>query len=379
VLLAAGRSGRDFAPGLDVRKQRWTWTALTIVVELLVVAGVTWRLGYRAPGSLGPAPAGASSIVGVHTRLSDEVEESKIRRTTGMVREMGAAWMVELFPWAYVEPTKGSFDWGHSDVVVRAANEQGLTLVARLDFVPAWARPKDTTPRYLDSEHFADYAEFVHEFVRRYRGSIRYYAIWNEPNTSFEWGYRPVDPVEYTRLLKMAYEQVKSADPDAQVLPAGLAPTLEESPLGLNDLVFLQRMYDAGARDYFDVMNVHAYGWTLPPDDPPAPDRINFARVALVREVMVRNGDAAKPVVIAEAGWNDHPRWAKAVRPGQRIEYTIRAYQKAAEEWPWVLALNVWVFRLPVPAHNYNDYFTFVDTEFRPKPIYEAVKQYASR
>ena len=42
--------------------------------------------------------------MGVHTRLTDEVEEWKIKRTLEMVREMGAPWIVEYFPWAYVEP-----------------------------------------------------------------------------------------------------------------------------------------------------------------------------------------------------------------------------------------------------------------------------------
>jgi hypothetical protein len=48
---------------------------------------------------------------------------------------------------------------------------------------------------------------------------------------------------------------------------------------------------------------------------------------------MVENGDAHKRVMITEAGWNDHPRWTRAVRPGQRIEYTIRAYEIAQHEW----------------------------------------------
>jgi GH35 family endo-1,4-beta-xylanase len=316
-------------------------------------------------------------VIGVHTRLTDEVEEVKIRRTMLMVREMGARWAVEFFPWAYIEPSRGTFDWRHSDLVVSAANEQGITLIARLDYVPAWARPKDTTPRYLDEERFADYARFAGEFARRYLGSVRYIAVWNEPNTSLEWGFRPVDPAAYTRLLAVAYAEIKAANPDAIVLPGGLAPTLEQGGQGLNDLVFLRRMYDAGAARWFDVMNVHAYGWTAPPDEPAAPDRLNYARVELVREVMVANGDAGKPVIITEAGWNDSPRWAKAVRPGQRIEYTVRAYEKARTEWPWVLAVNVWAFRLPAPARNYNDSFTLVDSEFSPRPIYDAIRAYA--
>ena len=318
-----------------------------------------------------------SSKIGVHTRLTDEVEEWKIRKTLLMVREMGASYIVEYFPWAYIEPNQGSFNWQHPDLVVSNAYAQGLKVIARLDLVPDWARPKDSTAQYLSEDHYKDFGDFVYAFVNRYKGKVQYYVIWNEPNTSFEWGFRPVSPEQYVELLKVAYTRAKQADPNAIILTAGLAPTVEESGMAMNDLVYLQRMYDAGARNYFDAVAVHAYGGKYPPDDPASPDKLNFARVSLIRQIMVRNGDADKHIIITEAGWNDHPRWTKAVRPMQRIEYTVRAYQKVDQEWPWVDALNMWVFRLPWPAHNYNDYYTFVDTDFNPKPVYEAVKKYA--
>ena len=40
-------------------------------------------------------------------RSDDEVEPWKIKRTLEMVREMGAPWIVEYFPWGYIEPAKG--------------------------------------------------------------------------------------------------------------------------------------------------------------------------------------------------------------------------------------------------------------------------------
>ena len=79
--------------------------------------------------------------MGVHTRLTDEVEPWKIKRTLEMVREMGAPWIVEYFPWAYHEPFPGFFDWSHSDLVIDHAQRQGLTLIARLGLTPEWARP----------------------------------------------------------------------------------------------------------------------------------------------------------------------------------------------------------------------------------------------
>lgn len=347
-----------------------------VAFELIVVAFFLFRqLVAPPPPAQAARIAGESTIVGVHTRLADEVEPWKIARTTDLAAQMGAGWMVELFPWAYIEPQEGVFDWVHPDLVVESAHRSGLTIVARLDLVPTWARPKDSTPRLLEESRYDDYGEFVYQFARRYQGSIGYIIIANEPNTSFEWGYRPVDPESYVRLLAVAYRRAKEANPAVQVLPAGLAPTLERSALALDDLEYLRRMYAAGAKSHFDLMNIHAYGWRLPPDDPPAADRLNFARAALYREIMLEYGDGDKGAIITEAGWNDHPRWSKSVRPAQRIDYTIRSYEKTAQEWPWVRALCLWVFRLPAPANNYNDYFTFVGVDFTPRAVYEAVRE----
>jgi hypothetical protein len=317
--------------------------------------------------------------IGVHTRLTDEVEPWKIQRTLQMVREMGASWIVEYFPWAYSEPRPGRYDWAHADLVVEHARRQGLTVVARLGFVPEWARPKDTTETYLEEARFPDFARFVGQFVRHFRGRVSYIIIWNEPNLSLEWGYRPVDPEAYVRLLRLAYQAAKEADPDVRVLAGALAPTLAPpgSAEGMDDLIYLQRMYDAGARDFFDLLAVHAYGWSFSPDEPAAPDVINYARAELARAVMVRNGDADKLAMITEGGWNDHPRWTKAVRPAERIAYTIRAYEKAAQEWPWCQAVVLWAFRFPWATRTYQDYFTFVAVDFTPKPIYLEVQRYA--
>ena len=49
------------------------------------------------------------SILGVHTRLTDEVEAWKIQRSLQLVRQMGARWIVEFFPWAYYHAADGGF------------------------------------------------------------------------------------------------------------------------------------------------------------------------------------------------------------------------------------------------------------------------------
>jgi hypothetical protein len=366
--------------------RRRPWSVVLLWLARLALVVVLCSLPpQRVPVTLGPPQTVVTTnpLIGVHTRLTDEVEEWKVQRTLQMVREMGAPWIVEFFPWSYIEPRPGQFDWAHADMVIRHARNQGLTVIARLGWVPGWARPdlqgQETTPTYLDADHYDDFAAFVAAFVARYRGEVQHVVIWNEPNLSFEWGYRPVDPVAYADLLRVVYPAAHAANPDVVVLAGALAPTLEprDSPAGLNDLDYLEGMYAAGAAPYFDALAVHAYGLSFPPEADPAPDVLNFRRVELLRAVMVAHGDADKPVYVTESGWNDHPRWTRAVHPAQRVAYTVAAYEWARQNWPWCRCVAMWAFRYPAPLHNYQDYYTFVTDDFRPRAVYTAVQEYA--
>ena len=322
-----------------------------------------------------------NSKVGLHTRLTDEVEEWKIKRSLEMVREMGAGWIVEYFPWAYYEPEKGRFEWSHADMVVDHARTQGLKVIARLGFVPEWARPEGSPASYLSSDRFPDFGDYVYAFVEHFRGRVQHVIVWNEPNLATEWGNRAPNAREYVELLRVSYARAREAAPDVVVLAGALAPTL--APPGdvwaISDLAFLREMYDAGAASCFDALAIHAYGWALPPDDPPDESRVNYRRAELVRQVMEEHGDADKPCFVTEAGWNDHPRWTKAVSPSRRADYTVQAYRLALDKWPWCEAVCMWALRFPRPLRSYQDYFAFVASDFRPRPVYLAVEQYAGR
>jgi hypothetical protein len=318
--------------------------------------------------------------LGVHTRLTDEVEPWKIQRTLRLVREMGASWIVELFPWAYYHAEDGGFAWEHPDLVIEHASAQGLSVVARLGLTPEWARPADTPLNYLDDNAFDELATFAAAFAERYEGKVDYLVLWNEPNLSYEWGYRPTSAKEYVNLLRIVYPAIKDANPNMQVLAGALAPTLEPlgSPWGLNDLQYLEQMYQAGAAEYFDGLAVHSYGLNFPPEAEPGPQLLNFRRVELVREIMVKYDDEETSIFITEAGWNDHPRWTRAVRPAQRIQYTLDAIRYAEDNWPYVKLVAIWAFRYPAPTRSYPDNFTLVTPEFVAKPIFDALKEFST-
>jgi len=351
---------------------------LIILTGILVLAAGWWWNGREQVIPLGSQQTveTGNPKAGVHTRLENEVEPAKIKQSLEMVREMGAPWIVEYFPWAFSEPRKGDYKFEHADLVVDHTNRQGITVIARLGLVPDWAKPEDTVSTYLDHERFPDFATYAATFAEHFQGRVDHIIIWNEPNLSLEWGYRPVDPDSYVELLCQSAKAIRAINPEITILAGALAPTIGDptGELGMGDLEFLQAMYDAGAAPCFDALAAHSYGLTFPPDDAPDPEVVNFRRVELLREIMETNGDGDKSIYITEAGWNDHPRWTRAVRPAQRIRYTIRAYE-LAQEWPWLEALAIWAFRYPWPERNIRDYYTFVTPDFEPKPIYLEVKE----
>ena len=60
----------------------------------------------------------------------------------------------------------------------------------------------------------------------------------------------------------------------AGLAPSTCSPTIAPPGNSLNDLLFLQRMYDAGAAPYFDIMAMQGYGLWQRPDRPAACTRV---------------------------------------------------------------------------------------------------------
>jgi len=159
-----------------------------------------------------------------------------------LVQEAGFDTIVQVFPWREIEPTQNQYHWSVPDQIVAGTEYYGLELVVRLDQHPAWASEVDQgingPPDKLE-----DYEEFVQRVVNRYRGRVRAYIIWNEPNLAIEWGGRQPDPIAYTELLKLGYKTVKATDPEVLVVAAGLAPTNSNGLQAMDERRLLQAMY----------------------------------------------------------------------------------------------------------------------------------------
>lgn len=391
----------------------WLWRHTGEEELLAQIKGFTDLLGDRLRPPLTLAPDAEMQHVdvnpfGVNTFLEQEVEPAKRELAIRMAAEAGFHWLRQEFPWEDIEiHGKGDFEdrrhephrsaWEKYDHIVDTAEAYGMELIVRLSNPPAWTRAQGEGENNVDTfappDDVQDFADFVHAVVSRYKGRIRYYQLWNEPNIYPEWGSYPISPEAYVELLKAGAEAARAADPDVVIIAGALASTInlqpDDPPPGnsLNDLLFLQRMYDAGAAPYFDIMAMQGYGlYSGPTDDRMHPRVINISRHKFIRDLMVKNGDAHKPIWIAEMNWNAapedvEPRYGR-VTLEQQARYLPLAYRRVIEEWPWIGVANTWYLKRATDLWEQNRqpeaYFRLLAPDFTPQPVYESMRAFTA-
>jgi O-antigen ligase len=357
-------------------------------------------------GQLGATPIGVNVLL---DNITDP-NSPEIDRTLDMVKAGGFGYIRQILPWEHVEQAKGQYNWERFDILVDKARDRGLQVLFRLERPPSFYRLQSMEGLTADEKYqksgppddYNEYYKFAGLVAARYKGKVEYYQILNEPNLESEWNGKQVDPARYAELLKGAYQSIKAADPAAKVLAAPLAPTNALSP-NMNDLEFLDRMYKAGAGNYFDILSVQLYGLGYPPDfrfiqpDPQFEGkqfidlkRVNLNRPASIHQVMIENGDGTKPAWASEYGWVSVPdgwtdaqkqtNWGKSVTEQEQADYLVQGIERVRKEWPWVGVINVWFFRPDntsgLAENSATRYFSIVNPDFSPRPAYNALKDY---
>ena len=347
--------------------------------------------------------AGVSPF-GVNVFLEQEVEPVKRERAVQLAAQAGFKWLRQEFPWEDIEVHgKGDFEdrrheparsaWEKYDHIVDLADQYELQLIVRISNPPAWSRAKgNEAGSYAPPDNYQDFADFAGAVAARYQGRVRYYQLWNEPNIYPEWGLNTIDPEAYVDLLKAGTTAIRAIDPEAVIIAGALAATVDLDGTAVpgrsfSDLLFLQRMYDAGAAPYFDVMATQGYGlWSGPADRRMHPRVMNFGRPQFIRDLMVVNGDGHKPIWISEMNWNAaptdvEPRYGRVSLEEQAANLPL-AYERILNDWPWLGVANVWYLKRATDLWEQNRqpeaYFRLLAPDFTPQPVYESVRAFIS-
>jgi hypothetical protein len=205
-------------------------------------------------------------------------------------------------------------------------------LMYTLGQVPKWAaaRPNDPTmygPTTSGSEprSLRVWQQHLLTMATRYKGKIKYYEVWNEPN------YYPF----YTgnigtmfQMTKTAWETIKGIDPTAKIVSPA-ATTADEGEAWLDEFLRL------GGGQYVDVVAFHFY--VSKPEDLPT-------EIGRIKTILRKYGLENKPIWNTEAGWcienegefNDEdlgglcPTREEVLSSSEAASYIARSYILAA-------------------------------------------------
>lgn len=206
------------------------------------------------------------------------------------MRNAGCAAVRVGVGWDLVEPNPGDRNWSDIDNDIRLMLDRGFEPVLLVVATPTWALlPGQGTPFYPPQPQYrAQFEKFVFDVARKFRGRVRYYEFWNEPN-GYGWhtdqGYQKAE--EYVPWLIHGCNAVKRGDPNALWSIGGL----DDNGTGYAD-DYLRKCYYYMSAGYFDAVCEHPYSsstadlWKL--DD--------------LRGVMASYGQAL-PIWITEMGW----------------------------------------------------------------------------
>lgn len=195
----------------------------------------------KEPQSPGSTELDAESPIGMGLYLyrwaGNPERIERMNRIAALAQRAGIKWTREEFQWQQIEPRKGKLDWSFYDQVVDINLKHGIRVYGLLAYWSNWTKPN--TP-----EGIRDYAEWARQVVRHYKGKVKHWEVWNEPNIFFWTGPKEM----YADLLAQTYDAIKAEDPEAVVL--GCATS------GI-DTGFIKTTMDKGGK--FDALSIHPY------------------------------------------------------------------------------------------------------------------------
>ena len=202
--------------------------------------------------------------------------------------------------WNYLQPAKSRWNFSTLDKYVLRSHGKNVEMLYPLAFTPQWAsaRPADKGPYGPGSSaeplDMNDWNEYVKALVTRYRGRIRYFMVWDEPN---EKAYFSGSQQKLLELVSTAYIAMKRIDPDSRMVSPGL--------VGPSSFAWLDDFLRSGGAACVDIIGFHFYPPISDPDKTEQRPESMIPTAKRVKSIMARYGIAAKPLWNTGVGyWN---------------------------------------------------------------------------
>ncbi len=298
----------------------------------------------------------------------------ELDRLFAISAEAGARWWRYWLNWSDIEPEPGDFRWEAMDRVVETAEKYGIELYpvmggGRENFQRAY-KPDY---RLMSSNQIAPpldvWKRYLRNFAQRYKGRIKYYQIWNEPDTRC--GLYPFTPEAYLEVLKAGAEALRRVNKENVIGLGGFCVAFEghflesKSHKPDDNAWGAAEFYDLEPQQYFDVTDLHLYSL----DNPTQSWDRNVHVVRRMMKFLKRYGEDKKPV------WNSETCFLSSKKPGSVGGWTgtkrISERDQAARLIQWYtqsfavgIEKNFWYMLVGEGGIAYPD--------FTPKPSFAA-------
>jgi hypothetical protein len=182
--------------------------------------------------------------------------------------------------------------------------------------------------------------------------------IWQEMNTASAWPAGQIDPAQYTRLLALSFDAIKTAHVNTMVITGGLTPLnavgdAARSADFWNDDLYYAGMAEAGAAQFADCIGVHYLQGAVAPDaasgDPRGDDPIYH--LPTVTDRAYNAFGQTLPVCLTQLGYLSPEglgplpagyEWAAMTTTAQQAQWLTGAVRLGQESSGKVRLLIVW-------------------------------------
>lgn len=368
---------------MDSRRIRAVIPALLLAVCI----GATSAQTTSPPGRTSPAEttrALGANYIQMATAIGDDYFDGKdsaerIRRHMRVARAVGVHYLRCAFSWNGIEPERGEYHFEFWDKLVEESARAGITLIPYVAYTPKWAARKGADFWKQPPANPADYAQLMRKLALRYRGKVRHWELWNEPDNKEYWDGAAG---EFAQTIIAAAKAVREAAPEDVLVLGGMSQ-------GPGD--FFQTLiskYHLG--EYVDVLALHAY----PESWQEERAETNFGSwIEQMHEVAQHSG---RKLWLNEMGYADYrydPSHASVW--GTNIYYRYEHTRRYAADFlfkSFVLTLasgdvslagwyRIDDFRendARMPQDKVNDHLGIVDADGKPKPAFFAFRFFNS-
>jgi hypothetical protein len=239
------------------------------------------------------------------------------------------------------DPSDPAYDWSLVDGQVNAAIAHGLRPVLDFRSAPLWAQGPGGNAGGTVSPDASALAAFARAAAERYGGRVRYWEIWNEPNSAgflrpqYDAAGRSVAPRFYRRLVNAAASALHEADPANIVIVGETAPF---GSRGHPPLEFLRKLFSA--RVEADVVSHHPYTLGSPAhaaagDAVSLGDLRDWARAVRGAvdsgHVVSHDGTPKRrvPLWVSELSWDTSPPDPQGVPAGLHARWVAEAMHRS--------------------------------------------------